>query len=1520
MTPHARFIVLALFASPVTHSLLAQGRAAPPAIPKRLAAPQLDGRCTDPAYETALRLAAGRAPIVLVHSGLALFACVDSLPTAARSVSLWIDPEAGRGEAGRQRRGLSPAQIVVRVWPDGRVVARQGTAAEAGPLADLRAGQFRAAAARGDQFWTSEVAIPLERLGGAGGIAALRVSLDGDPGETVSEWPEPSDESRPSTWGELMVGPPPVALAARSGIRAGSAFTDGRGGYLAIPYFPAAAGPAVTFEAWVRVVDNDCGTLLGAGYEHGYWIGICDVVQYRRPGGSYTRAGRTRLSKGWHHVGLTLDSTGEEALSVDGVVELVVGRRTAGETERDAPRRRVPEQRRPDEAADSTAEPPPPVPLRLGSDAEAPEELDYLHAYISEVRIWSAARTQAELRRAATARLTGREPGLAALWRFADGLTDLAGAGRRAGVVGFASLAAEARDTSVALRPLPRGGPRVASARPQIPAWDGRLPVILDSITVDGICRPDEYEDAAWIPLEPARALVVQAALTERGLYLCTGVLPGRQDRTSTITLYLARDGAVGRLVRGDNDLEITIAGDGSVTILPQDRRTPAPTRDSVRAIVATVVGRAKLDLQPDDVRPLDVAWWSAEVRIPWLALDPFALEGAGRLRFALDYQAPPQPAGGPELRTLARGRWPAELDVQAPATWGAVSVTRETVRAPTTIDFSRRDGFDPNDADYYAACPTDAAHTATYISFPSLKWPLVDPATAYVQVEGTLSRAEMSTEDSPFIHNTHDIDMHVTPRVEDRWLVLNADQGETDLVLETESGRFSARARPLPGDRVIAAGRWIFDCGHDPKTEIHPTPVFVTDRLETRPVRPGKPLQQVRVIRIWLKSKPSVFSYSFSGTLAFAAALPQGYHHFASVVEADLPPAISRFGDSVLISVTPPATGQFYVEIVLGALDPAHTVPDAKAFIVNLDHINVNDDLDAAAPEKSCSSISGGLHDCGEWTLVVNLNGTGKTIWNRKDVSDADNPWTIGIKVPVAGGDLRMHASGYEDDDGNLTKLPNFDGDDIGQSHGGFWSLGSLGGLCCSITRTFNAPGGNWQLKYRVFADAPELNVLPTASHPYWTSRLADELNDGYWFTSLGTLTPSVGLPVTVIREASILEAPLVKDGVRLLGSDEDLYRLTLGDFGTVTAEVLDVPSLPASVEAWYDPWYSALPQSVKDKIGFKGAQIRVAGTGGLGDLEYTLRVRAIYKVLPPDWGEAADATPDGRIVDLVTPDAATEVFPGGQAWGGWPLQPYRRLVKDWAWQHIAGDVDTYTVLFPKVVTGAGLVVFTCKYNQPAALELRAYNERIAVPSLSIDSADLVRMIGLSSKFPEGKARIQIRAGAKGPRGLYRLEATWRDAVYYSPEECETRTEFERKMRERLGTLTALPDEPPFGFSKPKPLPQGLISPELGAGAAYSALPLGDAGAVDLVVSSAAEQPAIARLYDLDGVLLSESVVAGDAEASQVGPWGGLVATAHLVARGLTRNQTYIVQIVPGGLGKGGAALDAAAITARTW
>jgi hypothetical protein len=140
--------------------------------------------------------------------------------------------------------------------------------------------------------------------------------------------------------------------------------------------------------------------------------------------------------------------------------------------------------------------------------------------------------------------------------------------------------------------------------------------------------------------------------------------------------------------------------------------------------------------------------------------------------------------------------------------------------------------------------CPTSWYDYPGYFVNPEDKWPMVDPEQhGTVRVEGVLTGIEISDLDSPFLHDSHDLDMTMSVQPDSGWVPL---EGQLGLVLETESAGFPPYARPAQNDHIVAIGRWIFDCGHDPKTEVHPICIFESDRTEFRPLYPGGRLQKV--------------------------------------------------------------------------------------------------------------------------------------------------------------------------------------------------------------------------------------------------------------------------------------------------------------------------------------------------------------------------------------------------------------------------------------------------------------------------------------------------------------------------------------------------------------------------------------------------------------------------------------------------------------------------------------------------
>lgn len=167
-------------------------------------------------------------------------------------------------------------------------------------------------------------------------------------------------------------------------------------GYVRIPH-SAALNPtgAFTFEAWVNVTNSstgeDCRSIAGKNYLQAWWVGICTVsgnpvLRSYLKGGSSLRNGGIVPRGTWNHIAVVFTGT-QRRHYVNG--ELAA---TFPET---AP------------LTTSTSE------MRIGSDVSwqfSPT------GGLDEVRLWSVARTQAQIRSSINVQITTPQPGLIALW------------------------------------------------------------------------------------------------------------------------------------------------------------------------------------------------------------------------------------------------------------------------------------------------------------------------------------------------------------------------------------------------------------------------------------------------------------------------------------------------------------------------------------------------------------------------------------------------------------------------------------------------------------------------------------------------------------------------------------------------------------------------------------------------------------------------------------------------------------------------------------------------------------------------------------------------------------------------------------------------------------------------------------------------------------------------------------------------------------------------------------------------
>ncbi len=1484
--------------------------------PKWLAAPVLDGRCNETEYAEAgsvslLTPGGSPGPVAkLLHSGLDLYVCFSAIPNATEGQAVVrIDPNHSRSGL------IMPGDYQFGVTAGGIISAAQGSAnGDWSPLSAPASDFAAVVAPAGRDAWAAELRISLEWAGGYARSDGVSLAVEGADG-TESTWPESASARAPATWGDLILAP----LYADS-VTAASAFLDGREGYLVAPYAPDLSPPEITIEAWVKVVDGDCGALVGNGRDVSYWLAFCRMIQFGHDGADSVQTGQHPLGAGWHHVAVTMAvATGIRTFYLDGQVDAQFGWEPAHEdTGQVSDPARL-------GASDRM--------LRIGSDRAAPDEVNHLHAYVSELRIWKRVRTADEIQQDAFRRLSGAEDGLVGLWPFTHGLQDIAG-GHDAGLVGNASLAREGPDVHSFL-PTPTPVPYTYPTPAPIPAWGGHISAIAEGVTLDGVCKPSEYPDDSTVILEPDRTLSMRLLLTREALYLCTNILWGGHGLDSAVTLWIDRDGR-GGAAPGPADLRLRLLPDGALEAGTGDGQGyggPAPDVFARRTISDT-----RLALQ-EDVRTVNSPWWAGELRIPLEALAPTV--PGGHLRFALSFAGTLAAGALPDQpqETRVTGGWPARFDPLRPDTWGEATtdqppqnlylplmswqsspaqasvgvgpgapagdaaatsalalITPEQVQSLRLQQPGAQAGWPrpaPTEDDFNNHCPGGIG-SAAYVFDKYAKWPRVAPVSfPVVQAEGILDEVEISNEDSPYIHSSHDLDMKATLRAADRWLVLGGGSSE---VLETESGPFDAHGLPVPGDHVTVAGRWIFDCGHAPKTEIHPVPIFESDRLVTLPdgiTSPGA-LKTVRVAHVWMNSSPGAFNYSFEGSFTFQMELPPAYGNkllFLRVAQgaADKVAVTGLNSTSAQITITPPAsTGSYFFEVVLGYLDTGNPVSAAgKGYTVTLDKIWIYNDHDSGLPDCEWN------HDCGEWTLFAAWNDAWAKIFVNRTVGDGYGRDKIAVNwsVPVFGDDLRLRVIGYEDDD-------PFAGDHITT---GEWDHGALASLCCDVQQS--AWHSDWRIFYTVHNGYDGLTALPKDDSLYWLFRLANEPNDPKR-DDLGTLpVPAAGAPAYIKqRLAHLTQSPLQHNGVYVLSGDADRYKFTLADFANVS---VTLDGAPPQVHLHMDktfPWtnYSgALPSSLVDMLGYKSAYVSVDGDQpAVTDQLYTLKVSTSWRTLPPDWGEAQDTLDPqgvgGRLVDLVTPDPAAKVT------GATLFSPATRtLTKDWAWQHVQGDMDYYDVWIPPSAN----LPFATSCDTPARLQLDAYDMHLQVvapagmpgpPILVVEGDNTVEVTDLKTHFPGGHVYVRVKS-ITGQRGVYRLHAEWYDAHYYTAAECKAYHDFIAYLK----GLTMPADYPP----KPLPWPDPLSDPSI------DQLPLFGLGGYRLVVAggdtlagaiaSAAQQPVIGRVYDLDGVLLGEGVESGEESAGERAP-DGLVPQSQLNVGGLQPGAPYLLQIVP--------------------
>jgi hypothetical protein len=1429
---------------------------------------RIDGRADDPAYENAtpVILPFKRATARLYHSAHDLYGAFEGIPAKRTGRLLFlINPD-------NSREGVAqPGDFQLEIRKSGSASLRRADGNGAWTDLLLQDGDLELAVVEKQGRWNLEFRLSLEWLGGRGRTAGFACVFETGKGAALASLPSRAHPERPITWGRLDLSPP-----GKMPLEAGSVYLDGAGGFVAFPYSPALRSQELTVETWLRCPAAWKGTLLGAGHYSGWWLGFDGAMQGQFAGNPMAAFAGAPADDAWHHIAVTKTAGGKLSFFLDGAEQ---------------PYRLAPAPVGEDSLLHVAAG----LPWRLGADRQAPADIRFLHAYVCDLRIWTYARSPEQIRTGAFRPPANDERGLAHRWPFRGSLEDVAG-GCHAGLVGNAALAAESPDGSFFPPPkAPRTAPLAGPGAP-LPSWNNFLPVKDTPATVDGMVRPEEFDG---IPALPVAGLIpeLKVFIGPGGLHFAVNVAPGHKRFDDHVTLLINRDGAGGDRP-GKSDLRITLQPDGAFKVAEGNGRKFSS--ENQRHLTWQTAGGDTIRFQ-DDPGAYALPWWTGELLIGPDRLKPF--EEGHRLRLAVEYQLTLKANRGLGILrdTIVAGIWPPGADPDIPRTWEslrsgpAAGLGGEPLNtlsdsgppcpwprpAPTTSDFNQN-------------CDLSGPKKIGYLYSTTLKWPLVDPqCNSFVRAEGVLRSIGISHEDATPIHDSHDFDMHLAVSGFDRYLALN---GGDDLVLETESKYFSRSALPCPGDHVTAYGRWIFDCGHSPKTEIHPVPVMGADRIEYRPVLPGEPFKQVAVIRIWITQNPGTYHYPnlLEGSYEFSVQLPQKGHYYYTPEQKDLVPFIrqekgpagtmdrasfSVSGFTLKMTLHQPEEG--YHEFVAGFAGPGTDM--LQTYTVKLEEIDIKDDHDGWTKGK------------GEWFMLANINGYWRTIfWNRE--VDTDESYSPAIApVPLPEGNLGIQVIGFEDDDDfkNLGGL----GDKISEIRSGYWDRGKLNDLAKKGMQTLGQ--SDWKLDYRVVSGGA---VLPAfADADYWAPRMLDE-KPGTAFT-VNVPTPALGAPAwkKTVNSYLLQDLQIRSDQTKLLAKDvRDRFQFSLSDPAEV--QITATTNVKYKVSQGWGGWpgiYGA-PESVRQLFGNQNAAIEVTAKNDNVsiDIPYAVAIEVKARNIPPDWGESMDNA-GGRVADLRTPDPKTKFPANGASF-------WRELEMDWAWQHIPGDVDVYKVLVPKPKAHASgdpstIGPVPCPYNHFDRVEISAPGMEIVVPGAGAAGKAkwTLTLTQLHQYFPDGVFTVQIKNPDPAKRGAYQLKVTWLDEKFHTKEECDLITKFHKALQLSLQEIKKTYPLPFPGLYDPVPKPhEGFLVSGLVFTPSGTSLILRNDGPapLDLAISSESPFPVRALLFDETGVLLGESYV----EENSGAPDRAGIALHRLQAGGLRQGANYKLKLIP--------------------
>ncbi len=316
----------------------------------------------------------------------------------------------------------------------------------------------------------------------------------------------------------------PVAEASVSTSRpltlAGTLNLDGQGDYVQVPNHPDLnPATAITIEAWVRRADTGrCETVVGKDYISGYWLGFCSqrIRFYTSGQGSAQDGVHSIPANEWTHIAVTFDGT-TRRYYINGMLDYEsISPATLPSNSRD---------------------------LAIGANSGSSYPF---RGNLAEVRIWSIARTQSDIRRDMMRQIDYRRPGLIAVWTLVGSAADALA--RHGGTLrGNANFS----------------GP-VTPAFDHNPIWIPRLGV---PPNLNGVCLPGEYGNLrlpVWYGNEWAvnNLAWVYVGATETDLYVCMDRLRWGSNPNQFASVYLDLDNDAGAVAQA-NDYRVNIQWPG---------------------------------------------------------------------------------------------------------------------------------------------------------------------------------------------------------------------------------------------------------------------------------------------------------------------------------------------------------------------------------------------------------------------------------------------------------------------------------------------------------------------------------------------------------------------------------------------------------------------------------------------------------------------------------------------------------------------------------------------------------------------------------------------------------------------------------------------------------------------------------------------------------------------------------------------------------------------------------------------